>query len=267
MSLLVAWGALVAVAAACGAEGPGREAVASTDDPAAEARAGEVLTGEILVSAAASLSDVFLELEYMFESDHPSVDVVLNLGGSSSLRAQVLEGAPVDVFASANRENMARLVDAGHVVGASRTFARNRLQIAVPRGNPAGVRGLASFTDPALRLGLCDASVPCGDFARQVMERAGVVPSLDTNEPDVRALLTKIELGELDAGITYVTDVASTHGEVEGIDIPEEVNVAAEYPIAVLAGAPHREAATAFVAFVLSPRADEVLSRFGFLRP
>ena len=224
------------------------------------------LEGELLVSAAASLTDAFAAVEIAFEAANPSVGVVLNLGSSSSLREQILEGAPADVFASANTSNMDQVVEAGE--GADpRFFAANRLQIAVPAGNEAGVAGLADFADEDLLIGLCAEEVPCGDFGRQALENAGVIPAIDTNEPDVRALLTKVEAGELDAGIVYVTDVLSTDGAVEGIEIPEEDNVIANYPIAALLNAPNPDAAAAFVAFVVSAEGQAILNGFGFSSP
>lgn len=229
---------------------------------------GESSAGsEVLVSAAASLTDAFGDIETAFEDVNPGVDVVLNLGGSSALREQILEGAPADVFASANTSNMDQVVEADEVEGAPAVFARNLLQIAVPPGNPAGVTGLDDFGDEDLLIGLCAEEVPCGDFAREALANAGVTPAIDTNEPDVRALLTKIAAGELDAGITYVTDVVSADGEVEGVDIPEEHNVIASYPIAALANAPHPEAASDFVAFVLSDEGQAILELHGFTSP
>jgi molybdate transport system substrate-binding protein len=221
----------------------------------------------VLVSAAASLTDAFGEVAKAFEAAHPKTRVVLNLGASSTLRTQILEGAPVDVFASADTTNMAPVVVAGRVAGRPRVFARNLLQIAVPKGNPGKVKGLADFSREKLLIGLCAPQVPCGVYARQILARAGVVPSVDTEEPDVRALLTKVEAGELDAGITYVTDVASTHGRVQGIDIPMAQNVVAAYPIALLTRAPHPQAATAFVAFVMSHAGQAILRRYGFRAP
>lgn len=222
---------------------------------------------DLLVSAAASLTDAFGAIEAGFEEAHPDVDVILNLAGSSALREQILEGAPADVFAPANTHTMDEVVAAGETMGPPEIFARNLLQIAVPAGNPAGIRGLADFSDPSLLIGLCAEGVPCGDFARQVLANAGVDPAVDTNEPDVRALLTKIEAGELDAGITYVTDVSSTAGGVDGVDIPDDVNVVAEYPIAVLAGSGNRDTARAFIEFVLSDQGQSVLGEFGFAAP
>lgn len=244
-------------------------ATACRNGPSAD-EAGDVqegVGGELLVSAAASLANAFAEIETSFEAAQPGVNVVLNLGGSSALRTQILEGAPVDVFASADVGNMNRVVEAGEVSGEPRVFARNRLRIAVPVGNPGGVAGLDDFGDERLLLGLCTSGVPCGDFAREVLARAGVVAALDTNEPDVRALLTKIELGELDAGITYVTDVTSAGGRVEGIDIPDELNVLADYPIAVLTGAQNPRAGEAFVGFVLSDEGRGILAKHGFTLP
>ena len=166
---------------------------------------GSSVEGELLVSAAASLTDAFAEIESAFEEANPDVDVVLNLGSSSALREQILEGAPADVFASANTSNMDQVAEAGELSGEAEIFATNSLQIAVPTGNPGGVTGLEDFAREELLIGLCAEDVPCGDFGRQALAKAGVIPSIDTNEPDVRALLTKIEAGELDAGITYVT--------------------------------------------------------------
>lgn len=222
---------------------------------------------ELLVSAAASLTDAFGEIELRFEHANPDVDVVLNLGGSSALREQILEGAPSDVFASANQSNMDRLMEAGALAGDPEVFARNMLQIAVPVGNPGEVVDLEDFERPELLIGLCAKGVPCGELAREALARAGVTPSIDTNEPDVRALLTKIELGELDAGITYVTDVAGADGSVEGVDIPESENVFADYSIAVVSDAPSPHAASRFVAFVLSDEGREILTDYGFGSP
>ncbi|MEQ8718434.1 MAG: molybdate ABC transporter substrate-binding protein [Acidimicrobiales bacterium] len=219
----------------------------------------------VLVFAAASLTDVFAEIETAFEATTPGVDVQFNLGGSSSLREQILAGAPADVFASANTETMDRVVEAGAVDGEIVVFARNRLAIAVPAGNPGEVASLADLADADLLIGLCSAGVPCGDFARQVLAAAGVEPSLDTNEPDVRSLLTKIAAGELDAGIVYETDVIVAGADVERIEIPADVNVEAPYPAAVISGAPQPDLAAAFVEFLVSADARAILADAGFL--
>jgi len=255
--------ALLLVLAACGDSS--EETTAGETTTTASASSG--LEGDLLVSAAASLTDAFAEVESAFEAANPGVDVLLNLAGSSVLREQILEGAPADVFASANNFNMDQVVEAGEVDGDPEIFVRNLLQIAVPSGNPAGVTGLDDFANVDLLIGLCAEDVPCGDFGRTALENAGVTPAIDTNEPDVRALLTKIEAGELDAGITYVTDVLSTNGAVEGVDIPEEFNVIADYPIATLVNAPNPDAAPAFAAFVLSAEGQAILNSYGFSSP
>lgn len=222
---------------------------------------------ELVVSAAASLADSFASIESAFEEANAGVDVVVNLAGSSALREQILEGAPVDVFASASLSDMDRLVAAGETVGEPRVFASNLLQIAVPSGNPAGVVGLGDFADEDLLIGLCADGVPCGDFAREVLANAGVVPSIDTNESDVRSLLTKIESGELDTGIVYLTDVVSSRGAVEGVGIPEDINVTAEYPIGIMANGADHEDAAAFIEFVLSDEGQAIMAEFGFSSP
>jgi molybdate transport system substrate-binding protein len=250
----------VMLIAACGGARGGETTITG-------AATGTSLRGELLVSAAASLADVFAELGSDFEAAHPGVDVQLNLGSSASLRQQVLEGAPADVFASADMSNMTRLVDAGETTGGPVIFARNRMEIAVPAGNPAGITGLDDFANDELLIGLCAEQVPCGAYAREVLRNAGVTPSVDSNEPDARALLTKVEAEELDAGITYLTDVLSAGGAVEGLAIPEDVDVMADYPIATLAGARNPEVAARFVAFVLSGQGQAILDGYGFSSP
>jgi molybdate transport system substrate-binding protein len=219
---------------------------------------------QILVSAAASLTDAFAELEVAFEADNSTVDVILNFAGSSTLREQILEGAPIDVFASANIANMDQVVAAGLTVGTPMVFTGNQLQIAVPQGNPAGVGGLADFASEELLIGLCAEAVPCGVLGRAALDAAGVDPAIDTNEPDVRSLLTKVEAGELDAALVYTTDVASTAG-VDGVVIPQAV--IADYSIAVLTDAPNPSGADEFFDFVLSPQGQRILVEHGFVAP
>jgi molybdate transport system substrate-binding protein len=222
--------------------------------------------GQVRIFAAASLTDAFEEIAMAFEAAEPAFDVQLNLGGSSSLREQILEGAPADVFASANTSNMDQVIEAGEASSWA-TLATNILQIAVPAGNPGGVTGLSDFAREELLIGLCAEGVPCGDFGRQALDAAGVLAAVDTNEADVRALLVKIEAGELDAGIVYVTDVRAAGDRVEGVDIAPASNVVATYPIATLTNAPNPDGASAFVAFTLSEEGRAVLARYGFSLP
>jgi molybdate transport system substrate-binding protein len=221
---------------------------------------------EVLVSAASSLTDAFGEMEVAFEAANPGVDVVLNLAGSPTLREQVLAGAPADVLAVADPAVMAAVVAADEVDGAPVEFARNRLVVAVPAGNPAGVTGIDDLAGEALLVGLCAEGVPCGDLARQALRQAGIEAAVDTEEPNVRALVAKLAEGELDVGITYETDVVATD-DVDGLPLPDEVDVVASYPIAALAGAPNPDGAAAFVDFVLGDEGRAILGRYGFGSP
>ena len=225
--------------------------------------AGRDDRAEVLVFGAASLTTVFTEIGTAFEEAHPNVAIDLNFAGSSSLREQVLAGAPADVFASANEDNMAQVVAGLAEPVSPVVFARNEPVIAVPSGNPGNVRGLGDFADPDLLIGLCAVEVPCGEIANTVLAKAGITPSIDTAEPNVRALLTKIEAGELDAGIVYRTDVVE-RSRADSVAIPEPFEVEAVYPIAALSD---QAAAREFVGFVLSTDGQAILARHGFLGP
>lgn len=219
----------------------------------------------VLVFAAASLADAFSEIEAAFEDQHDGVDVQLNLAGSSSLREQIIEGAPADVFAAAASRHVEMVADAGLAGSAAVPFVVNRMVLAVPVGNPGGVTGLEDLGDEALLVGLCAAQVPCGEYADAVLDAAGVTAVRDTEEANVRSLLTKLEAGELDAGIVYETDVA-TSDLVEAIEIDAQVNVVAVYPIMTLGPSPST-AAEAYVGFVLSLEGGSILQRHGFGAP
>ena len=254
--------------AGCGDDGGGSAAGEGSGGAVSPRTTGEPdLSGSITVFAAASLTDAFGEIADEFEAANPGVSVESNFGASSALREQILAGAPADVFASANLSNMDQVVEADAAAGDARTFATNRLEIVVPAGNPADVTGLAAFGDDDLLVGLCAAEVPCGDLGREALANAGVTPAVDTEEPDVRSLLTKVEAGELDAGIVYATDVLAAGDAVEGIEIPAADNVVAEYPIATLVEASGAEVADAFVTYVLSDAGQDILASYGFDSP
>lgn len=222
---------------------------------------------ELLVFAASSLTDAFTEIASDFEAAPTGIAVSLNFAGSSALREQIVEGAPAGVFASASGSIMEQIVEAGLTAGDPQVFATNRLEIVVPAGNPGDIGELADFSNPDLLIGLCAEGVPCGDFALEALAKAGVEASVDSLEPDVRALLTKIQSGELDAGIVYITDVLAAGDEVEGIEIPDEFNIDARYPIAVLMAALDPDKARAFRDFVLSDAGQRVLEAYGFGAP
>jgi molybdate transport system substrate-binding protein len=218
------------------------------------------------VAAAASLAAAFSAISDDFVKRHPGTDVRTNFAGSPALVRQVREGAPVDVVALADEASMQRLVTDG-LVAEPVVFARNRLALVVPRGNPRGVRTLADLARPGLVVALCAPAVPAGRYAREAFARAGVAPPPASEELDVKAVVTRVALGEADAGVVYATDVRAAGDAVEGIPLPEAHDVVARYPIAVAAGAADPERAASFVAFVESEEGRAVLARFGFLAP
>ncbi len=221
--------------------------------------------GSITVLAASSLSGAFTTLGKAFEAQHPGSTVTFSFAASSELATQVSQGAPADVFASASPATMTQVK--AEVVGSPVTFVRNTLQIAVPAGNPAKVTGLADFARPQLKIALCAAEVPCGAAAANAFAAAKITPKPDTLEPDAKATLAKVVLGEVDAALVYRTDVLSAGSKVIGIDFPEAAQAINDYPIAVLTNAKNPSGAAAFVALVTSAAGAKVLSAAGFTLP
>jgi molybdate transport system substrate-binding protein len=242
---------------------------ATSTAPAAtpSSAAGTALEGPITVFAAASLTDAFTEIGATFEAANPGTTVTFAFAGSSALVQQIVEGAPADVFASADLATMAKLADAGQQAGVATTFATNRLAIAVEPDNPRGVASLADLADADLAVVLCAEQVPCGRLAVEVLDRAGVDVRPRSLEESVRSVLQKVELGEADAGIVYATDIAAAGSAVTGVAIPDGQNVVAQLPVAVTTGARNPDVARAFVAFVAGPEGRGVLERFGFGAP
>jgi molybdate transport system substrate-binding protein len=232
--------------------------------PVQETTEPDTLSGRVTVFAAASLTGSFQEIAEAFTDEHPGVEVVFNFGGSSGLATQIVEGAPADVFASASPATMTTVTDAGLTDGDPADFATNTLEIAIASGNPGDITGLEDFANPENTIALCAVDVPCGAAAAKLFDTAGIVPSVDTYEQDVKAVLTKVELGEVDAGIVYVTDVMDAGAAIEGIEI---ASAPVAYPIAALAGAPNKPGADAFVAFVLSDAGQRILKASGFGAP
>jgi molybdate transport system substrate-binding protein len=227
---------------------------------------------QLNVYAASSLTDAFTELEGIFERAHPGVDVAITFAGSQVLRLQIEQGAPADVFASANVEHMAALVDSG-LVDESRVFAHNDLVVIVPPDNPAGIEELGDLTH-AQRLVLGTANVPVGQYAREILRRAApiyeegfeaiVMSRVVSEESNVRLARAKVELGEADASIVYRTDAGSSD-RVRIVEIPRELNVIADYPIGVVNATRARDSADAWVELVGSPEGRAVLERHGFI--
>jgi molybdate transport system substrate-binding protein len=223
--------------------------------------------GTLNVFAAASLTASFKAIGAAFEATRPGTKVAFNFAGSPTLVQQIKEGAPADVFASADLANMQKLVDAGSLAGAPQIFTENLLQIAVAKGNPEHIAGIADLAKPGLVVVLCGGTVPCGRYALDAFTKAGVTPPAGSREPDVKSVLTKVALGEADAGLVYVTDVRAAADKVEGVGLAAIHNVPARYPIATLHEAAHAETARAFIAFVLSDPGKKILGEYGFRAP
>jgi molybdate transport system substrate-binding protein len=219
---------------------------------------------EITVFAAASLTAAFTDIGQRFTAANGGAKVTFNFAGSQALATQIRQGAPADVFASADIPNMDKVKD---LVGTPQSFASNRLQMVVEKGNPKHVKGLHDLASSDLKVVLAAEEVPAGKYARQVLDRAGVRLRPVSEEDNVKAVVAKVSLGEADAGIVYVTDVAAGGDKVEGVDIPEGQNLTATYPIATVKAGKAPDRAQAFMDLVLSAEGQQVLKQYGFLPP
>ena len=222
--------------------------------------------GTVTVFAAASLIDVFERVGAEYGERFPGVELDIGYTSSSGAAAAITQGAPVDVFASADERQMQVVVDAGLALE-PHVFAANVLTLAVPEGNPAGVTGLADLAREELAVALCAPEAPCGAAAERLLDVAGVTARPDTYEEDARATLSKVELGEVDAALVYVTDAAARSHAVDAIEVPEADAAVNEYPVAVLTGAANPEAAEAFVELLDSAYGRTALADAGFRVP
>jgi molybdate transport system substrate-binding protein len=236
------------IVSACGAE-------ASTQAPPVT----------VSVFAAASLTDSFKALGDAYHQNHSGVTLSFNFAGSPTLVTQIEQGAQADLFASADTTNMDKLRGDGFTSGTPQVFAHNRLEIAVAPGNPKHVSSLADLARPGLIYISAGPTVPAGKYAAQAVQKAGVSVTPKSLETDVKSVVSKIELGEADAGIVYTTDVKAAAGKVDGVAIPDSYNVVATYPLAAVKNSKHTDAAGAFTAYVLSAAGQSKLESFGFL--
>ena len=238
----------------------------------------DVAERELSVFAAASLREAFEEMGAQFEGANAGVRVVFNFAGSQQLAQQIGQGAPADVFASANQAQMDEVIATGDVAsGTEQVFARNQLVVIYPADNPANLQGLQDLARPGVRLVLAAAEVPVGQYTMEFLEKAsteaafgegfreGVLGNVASYEENVRAVLSKVALGEADAGIVYTSDVAGKASEIGRIEIPAALNTIAEYPIAAIQGAGQEELARRFIEYVLSEEGQAVLARYGFI--
>jgi len=223
------------------------------------------VSGTLTVLGAASLTQAFTKVGDQLHARYPGLDVKFSFAGSSTLATQIQQGAPADVFASADQANMQKVTGAGLGTGTPAVFAHNKLEIAVQAGNPKHITSLSDLANPALKVDVCAPGVPCGTYSTTTFAKAGVKVTPVSQEQDVKSVLTKVGLGEADAGVVYVTDVKSAGSQVQGVVIPDEQNTTAEYPIAELKTTQSEPAAKAFVDYVVGAQGQKVLADFGFL--
>ena len=251
LGILVTCVACVALAA-CGG-------TASTSSPAPTP-----LTGTISVFAAASLTDSFNALGRAFQQQHGGVTVRFNYAGTPTLVTQIEQGAQADVFAAADTTNMDKLKTDGFTSGTPEVFAHNQLEIVVAPGNPKGINSLSDLTKPGVIYISAAPAVPAGKYSLQALQKAGVTVTPKSLETDVKSVVSKIELGEADAGIVYTTDVKAAGSKVTGVPIADQYNVVATYPIVTVKGTQNDPLASVFIAFVLSSTGQSTLGSFGF---
>lgn len=262
--LPVAVVAATLVLSACGSSGNGATSASRTATQRTSTSTS--LSGTVNVFAAASLKETFSKLGEEFQAAHPGTRIVFSFGPSSGLATQIGQGAPADVFASASEKDMGQVVSAG---GASRptTFVKNVMEIALPATNPGHVTKLTDLSRPGVKVAVCQPAVPCGVVAAKVFTKAKLDVKPVSQEVDVKSVLTKVMLGEVDAGMVYVTDVKAAGDKVKGIQIPDSVNASTSYPIATLTTSTNKAAAQAFTDFVLSAEGAKVMTAGGFVKP
>jgi molybdate transport system substrate-binding protein len=257
------------LATACGGSGSsdGADSGSAGGSGGSGGAGGQKLSGEVVVFAASSLTEAFGKLGREFEAAHPGVKMTFSFAGSSELGLQITSGAPADVFAAASPTTMGDVVKAGDTASKPVLFARNRLEIAVPPNNPGNVKGLDDFARPDLKIAVCAPEVPCGEAAQEAFDLGHVQAKPDTLEQEVKGVVTKVALGEVDAGMVYRTDVRAAGDKVAGINFPEAAKAINDYQIATIADAPNPDAAKAWVQYVLSPHGQKTLADAGFQLP
>jgi molybdate transport system substrate-binding protein len=256
---------LAAVALAATTAGCSSSSTSSTKSSTSPQASGKV-TGTITVFAAASLQGAFTTIGKQFEAAHPGTTVKFSFGPSSGLAEQIKSGSPADVFASASPQNMTQVVSAGDAT-MPKTFAKNIMEVAVPPNNPAHVTSVKNLSKSSVKTALCQPQVPCGFVANKVFSLANIHVKPVTLQPDVKSVLTQVELNNVDAGMVYVTDVKAAGKKVKGIKIPADENASTAYPIATVSKSKNMPTAEAFASYVLSSAGQKVLAKDGFEKP
>ncbi|MDQ1060316.1 molybdate transport system substrate-binding protein [Arthrobacter globiformis] len=262
ISALLAAGVLAAGLSGCAASN-----TAASSSTAAGTSGAQKLSGTVTVFAAASLKASFTKIASEFEAANPGTKVTLNFAGSSDLVTQITQGAPADVFASADTKNMAKLSDAKLIDGTASNFATNVLEIAVPQANPASISSFADLAKPGVKVVVCAPQVPCGSATETVEKATGTTLKPVSEESSVTDVLGKVTSGEADAGLVYVTDVRNAGGKVKGITFSESDHAVNTCPIATVGSSKNKELAEAFIAMVTGSEGRKVLSDAGFGTP
>jgi molybdate transport system substrate-binding protein len=231
------------------------------------ATAASEVTGDVTVFAAASLNKSFTEIGKQFETEYPGTTVRFNFAGSSDLATQITQGAPADVFASADTANMTKVEDGAAIQGEPETFASNTLTIVTSPGNPKGISSFADLAKPGVTLVVCADQVPCGAATTTVEEKTGVRLTPASEESQVTDVLGKVTSGQADAGLVYVTDAKGAGGNVTQVDFPEAAEAANAYSVAVLSDSQNSATASEFVEVVTGPEGQKVLAEAGFAAP
>lgn len=221
----------------------------------------------LTVLAASSLTEAFTTLEAQYESEHPDINVVFSFDSSATLAEQVIQGAPADVLATADEDTMKTVTDAGYGADTPQIFATNTMVIVTPPDNPAGVTDVSDLASPDVKLALCDETAPCGATAKELLALDHVNATPVSFEPDVKSVLTKVTLGEVDAGIVYASDAKTAGQDVSTVQITNADRVVNRYPIAVLKDAPQPTAAQDWVDLVRSSAGEKVFVTDGFGPP
>jgi molybdate transport system substrate-binding protein len=264
-TLLAPLALLALLTAACG-DDDDAGATATTEAAAATTAAAGV-EGDITVFAATSLTEAFTDVGDAFTAANPDASATFSFDASSALVQQIAEGAPADVFASADTANMDKLTEPGLNGTEPVVFATNLLTIIVAPDNPLGITGVDDLTNADIKTVVCAPEVPCGNYANQIFESAGVTVTPVSLEQNVRGVVTKVTAGEADAGIVYVTDVIAAGDEADMVEIPQDINVVAEYPIATVAASDAQDVDQAFIDFLLGPEGQAILAEYGFGAP
>jgi molybdate transport system substrate-binding protein len=252
---------------ACGSSSKSSSSTTSGGTAESSSTANAPVTGHLTVFAATSLTGAFGDIGKAFSQANPGATVTFSFDASSTLVQQITQGAPADVFASADTANMDKLTKANLNGSQPVVFATNLLEIIVAKGNPKGITGVADLTNPAIKVVVCAPQVPCGSYATEIFAKANVKVTPVSEEENVKGVVTKVTTGAADAGIVYTTDVLAAGSGAQGVPIPADQNVLAQYPIASVKSSTNTATDAAFISYVTGADGQAILARYGFMKP